>query len=239
MRVNHQNYVRLIGLFILLAVAAFSVQVHAQDNNKKVDVELLKSEAERGIVESQYYLGMIYQKGDLIDQNLMLSYVWLSVAAKQGHDEAELEKEKVFINMHRNYRASAKAMVSQYYKKYALPYLPPFELSVNGEKVTKSAAVSVETPLYIIFKHIDPNIHIIRMLYPKNMHRHEDFETNRPYRMEKHEALLDAGRTSGAMFMAIDGKGNVHDKVKVIFKPKPKDEKSEEKQGEKTEAGTE
>lgn len=239
MRVNHQNYVRLIGFFIFLAVTAFSVQARAQENKKNVDVEVLKSEAEKGIVESQYYLGMIYQDDELIDQNLILAYVWLSVAAQQGHDKAELEKEQVYLNMHRNYRASAKAMVPQYFNKYALPFLPPFELNVNGEKVTKSAAVSVDVPLYIIFKHVDPNVQIVRMLYPKNMHKHEDFEMNRPYRMEKHEALIEAGRNSGAMFMAVDGKGNVHDKVKVIFKPASKDDPSEEQQGEKTEAGTE
>ena len=240
MRVNHQNYVRLIGFLFLMVVAAFSGQVYAKDDSKKIDIDMptLQAEAEKGIPESQYQLGKLYEDGVVVPRNLQMAYVWYSMAAAQDHDKAKYAKESAYSRIHRNYKSVAVGLERKYFEKYARPFIPTFEVNVNGQKMSDSGTVEVETPLYIIFKHLDENISLVRMLYPKNIYKHEDFELGRPYRMEKHEALLDAGRTTGAMFMALDGNGNVYEKVKIIMKPAPKGDKTDE-QGEKTEVGTE
>ena len=46
-------------------------------------------EAERGDVESQYWLGYLYGVGEGVETDLVEAFKWTSLAAEQGHAKAQ------------------------------------------------------------------------------------------------------------------------------------------------------
>lgn len=224
MRVNSQNLFRPIYFCICIMLIMFSVCAYAQNT----DVELIKRNAEEGDVSSQYYLGMLYKEGTMIQKDLMLSYVWLSLAAKQKFEDAETQKEKVYAYLPKNFKPTAKVLVDQYYQKHVIPFIPPFEINLNGEKLTKSAEVSPDTPIYAIFKHTDPNVTKVRMHYPKKPSRFKNFEMGRPHRILNHEKFMKAGRKSRSVFTAIGKDGKAYNQIVLTFIPVSEEEVSKE-----------
>ena len=51
----------------------------------------LHAKAENGNVIAQYNLGLAYETGDGVDQDLPEAYVWLSLAREQGSTGKELD----------------------------------------------------------------------------------------------------------------------------------------------------
>lgn len=49
----------------------------------------LNAAAKQGHAEAQFYLGLIYEEGRGVKQNLNTAFQWLREAAKQGHEEAQ------------------------------------------------------------------------------------------------------------------------------------------------------
>lgn len=234
MRVNSQNLFNPIYFCLCVMLISFSFTVHAQST----DVEMVKRQAEQGDPSSQFFLGKLYYEGSLIDKNQMLSYVWFSLAAKQKFEGAESQRDKVYSELHNNYRPTAKALVDQYYEKYVFPFIPPFEINLNGEKITGSSDVSPDFPIYAIFKHKDPNVTRVRMHYPKKPSRFKTFEMGRPYRILNHEKFMKAGRKSRSVFIAIGDDGKGYHQIVLTFipvseKPVSKEPVSREEVGQK------
>ena len=76
---------RLFSLFVLTLVATISIDASAQSADD------FRVEAEQGVAEAQYNLGVCYYNGDGVDQNYTEAVKWLSKAADQGHDKAQTE----------------------------------------------------------------------------------------------------------------------------------------------------
>lgn len=50
-------------------------------------LQLIKEAADKGSVDAQFKLGLIYLSGDLVKQNRIEALHWLNIAAKQGHPQ--------------------------------------------------------------------------------------------------------------------------------------------------------
>ena len=62
--------------------------------------------ANEGNARAQYSLGMMFEKGESISQDLELAYMWFSLASRQGHADAvkqiqELEKKMTLSQIER------------------------------------------------------------------------------------------------------------------------------------------
>ena len=215
MRVNHQNIFRLISFCICLMLMTFAFKGYAQDT----DVEVLMKQAEQGDPSSQYFLGLLYKEGELVHKNQMLAYVWLSLAAKQNFSDAERQKEKVYADIPRVQRPTVKVIVDQYYKKFVVPFIPPFVINVNGIEVTKSSEISPEIPIYVLFTHTNPKVTSVRMRQLGKKRYVKTYELGRPHSVINHEAYMKAGRVSKSVFLAIDGEGRIYDQITISFKP--------------------
>jgi len=232
MRVNSQNLFRSIYFFICMTFIVFSFCAHAQVENSE-NFDLLQKYAEQGDASSQYFLGMLYKEGTAIDGNPMLAYIWLSLAAKQKYEDADTQRDIVYSELHKNYRSSAKAMVDQYYEKYVIPFIPEFEINLNGKKITESSDVSPDMPIYAIFTHIDPNVKHVRMHYPKKPSRFKTFELGIPHRILNHEKFMKANRKSRSVFLALGEDGTVYSKIVITFIPVSQEPVSKEEVGQK------
>ena len=52
-----------------------------------------KKAAEKGLANAQHNLGVRYGKGEGVPQNYKLAYVWSSLAAAQGHENAKHNRD--------------------------------------------------------------------------------------------------------------------------------------------------
>ena len=86
--------------------------------------KLFRQAANQGFAPAQFTLGLSYGLGEGVEKNYIKSYQWLSIADKQGHEDAEklreiLEKEMlpgkiVEAKMHvRNFEFRFKRGLSQ------------------------------------------------------------------------------------------------------------------------------
>jgi len=57
--------------------------------NDPTKVGVVRDAAERGEVDAQYTLGLIYAEGRGVDVDLAMSHYWLSLAVAQGDRDAE------------------------------------------------------------------------------------------------------------------------------------------------------
>ena len=72
---------------LFLLVIGFSGGVSGQD------FEETKRLAEQGNAFAQYNLGVMYDNGEGVSQNNVRAYVWWSVAAAQGYEDARTNRD--------------------------------------------------------------------------------------------------------------------------------------------------
>lgn len=59
------------------------------EEKRKLHLEALRMEAERGEPSSQYALGCAYQYGEMVAEDQTEAVKWFRLAAEQGHAEAQ------------------------------------------------------------------------------------------------------------------------------------------------------
>ena len=75
---------------------AFAVMLHADtmekvsESSQEKTVEWYQAAAEEGVAEAQYYLGVMYTKGNYVEKNIDMAVYWYKKAALQGVKEAQL-----------------------------------------------------------------------------------------------------------------------------------------------------
>ena len=79
-------------LLFLLLVIGIAGGVSGQD---VPDFEETRRLAEQGHARAQSNLGFMYDNGDGVPQNNLRAYVWFSVAAAQGHENARTNRDIV------------------------------------------------------------------------------------------------------------------------------------------------
>ena len=80
------NMKRLITTAFLMVLASVS---YGQD------FEETKARAEQGNATAQNNLGVMYDNGEGVPQNNVRAYVWLSVAAAQGDENARGNRDRI------------------------------------------------------------------------------------------------------------------------------------------------
>jgi uncharacterized protein len=65
--------------------------------NIEAAVEILKNDAENGTAKAQYSLAVLYNHGLGILTNYKKSYMWFSLAALQGYEDAEISRDAVVL----------------------------------------------------------------------------------------------------------------------------------------------
>jgi uncharacterized protein len=73
--------------FLLIALASFSYGQYAPP------FEETKALAEQGNASAQHNLGFMYRNGLGVPENDVRAYVWFSVAAAQGHEDARTNRD--------------------------------------------------------------------------------------------------------------------------------------------------
>ena len=73
--------------------------------------------AERGIVDSQFNLGVLYMEGSGVKRDLVQSYVWFSLAAAQGDKIAKQRVEMVGLDLSKQQQAQANARLKAFAPK--------------------------------------------------------------------------------------------------------------------------
>lgn len=136
----------MIPLFLL----SFSCFAHANG------VVELTRKAELGDVNSQYELGIMYQKGEGIPQNYKNAYIWFSLAAAKGHNEAIKKRNIIEEKLTREQLGKAQdlAVSKQVFIDSLINYKEkplPDQKSVNGRFVTNSNAGT----LFVITGRVD------------------------------------------------------------------------------------
>ena len=54
--------------------------------------------AERGLVEAQNYVGMMYRSGNGVEQNFEEAFIWLSIGANNGHPECQCNLGSMYLD---------------------------------------------------------------------------------------------------------------------------------------------
>jgi TPR repeat protein len=70
------------------------------------------------LVEAQSSLGFMFRNGEGTPKDNVMPYVWLNVAAAQGHKDAKHNRGIIEKNMTLNQIAGAQKLSKEYYAKY-------------------------------------------------------------------------------------------------------------------------
>jgi localization factor PodJL len=76
-----------------------------------------KKAAEYGVRDSQYNLAVLLARGLGVPQNFVAAYMWFSVVAAQGDDDAARKRDDVGARLNANELAAAKAMADAFHAK--------------------------------------------------------------------------------------------------------------------------
>ena len=98
---------QVLMLSIPLGINNFT---HAADDAFLLDV---KVSAENGEREFQYMLGNIYNTGTSSPQNYIKAYVWFSVSAAQGHEDAKNNRDIVAAKLTPQDLSTAQAIATK------------------------------------------------------------------------------------------------------------------------------
>ncbi len=71
----------------------------------------MKRAAEKGHREAQYNLGMMFEKGVGMKENLVEAYRWYSVSFTNGHLRSEVNAQRVWERLSATQRVDAKRLV--------------------------------------------------------------------------------------------------------------------------------
>ncbi|MGH6817412.1 MAG: hypothetical protein ACREC1_01410 [Methylovirgula sp.] len=76
-----------------------------------------KKAAEYGVRDSQYNLAVLLARGLGVQQNFVAAYMWFSIVAAQGDDDAARKRDDVGTRLNANQLAAAKAMADAFRAK--------------------------------------------------------------------------------------------------------------------------
>jgi localization factor PodJL len=108
-----------VGAMHNLAVLMSAGVDGAPDHAKAL--QWFQTAAYYGVKDSQYNLGVIYARGIGVDADLSESYKWFAVAAAQGDSDAATRRDEIARTMTPDEVAAARATVSTWRAKPALP----------------------------------------------------------------------------------------------------------------------
>ena len=92
----------------------------SQDNAQAFD--WYHKAAVQGHEQAQYKRGLFYATGKGIPQNYVEAYAWWSISATQGEYDARRNKGIVEEQMTPDQIAKGKALASEYWEKYVVPF---------------------------------------------------------------------------------------------------------------------
>jgi len=95
---------------LFLLVIGFSGGVSGQDAS---DFEETKRLAEQGHASAQQNLGVKYESGRGVPQNNVRAYVWYSVAAAQGNEDARTNRDIISERLTPEQRARGQDMATR------------------------------------------------------------------------------------------------------------------------------
>ncbi len=99
-------------------------------NSQKYDFPLdhgkavmwLENAAKHGHKQAQYELGEHYHRGLGVKKNLILSYVWLTLASRDNEFTSLRSRHMVEDELTAGQKLQAAQLVDEYLQKYAVPY---------------------------------------------------------------------------------------------------------------------
>ena len=84
-----RSFFVLVVLSVLFLGGCFPISQKAESiPNAAESVEQIRAKAEQGDASAQYNLGVIYEKGQGVQQDYVKAYMWASLAADQGLEDA-------------------------------------------------------------------------------------------------------------------------------------------------------
>ncbi|HEX22065.1 MAG TPA: sel1 repeat family protein, partial [Chromatiales bacterium] len=87
--------------------------------------KLWRLAAEQGHVEAQMNLGLMYGKGQGVEQDDVRAYAWLTVATTQGNEVADSSREFALMQLDETQREQAEALAKELVRKYVEPFTGP------------------------------------------------------------------------------------------------------------------
>ena len=107
--------VGLLGLFLVHpAPGASQATTSCEDVDFESPFETVLLCAQQGHAFAQYNLGLRYDTGDGVPEDLVLAYMWFNLSAAQGHEIAQARKERIVARMTRGQIAEARRMLREW-----------------------------------------------------------------------------------------------------------------------------
>ena len=76
--------------------------------------------AQRGMKTAQYLLGIMFLKGEYVDQSLAIGMAWLGVAGEADQDDWHATYEQIYDTLPANLQAAIDAKVATYIELYGV-----------------------------------------------------------------------------------------------------------------------
>lgn len=106
---------QLIALICLLS-CSINAQACSQDkpiNNKQTFKDCLAI-AERGDIDSQFYIGQVYELGQRVKKSMVKADMWLRIAASNGNEQADAAIFEIEKKMSDEQISEAKRLAQQW-----------------------------------------------------------------------------------------------------------------------------
>ncbi|MFZ0559900.1 MAG: hypothetical protein WAM55_11525 [Methylovirgula sp.] len=101
-----------------------------------------KKAAEYGVRDSQYNLAVLLARGLGVQQNFVAAYMWFSIVAAQGDDDAARKRDDVGARLNANELATAKAMADAFRAKTPDPAANDVQAPSGGWSSSSPATMS-------------------------------------------------------------------------------------------------
>lgn len=94
-KVWYQRAAMLGNVKAMHNLAVISTALEKEDTDYKTAIYWFKHAANRNLADSQFNLAILYQNGVGLEKNLVESYKWFSLAARQGDIDAAARRDKI------------------------------------------------------------------------------------------------------------------------------------------------
>jgi hypothetical protein len=94
-KVWYQRAAMLGNVKAMHNLAVISTTLEREDTDYKTAIYWFKHAANRNLADSQFNLAILYQNGVGLEKNLVSSYKWFSLAARQGDIDAAARRDKI------------------------------------------------------------------------------------------------------------------------------------------------
>lgn len=108
--------------------------------NYQQAMTLFTKAAEQGVADAQYSLGSMYGLGEGVPQNFGLMYVWASLAATSGDDNASQMRDLAATNLTPQSLSDVQTLAARLQEKINHPETPAVEIS-SSAFLTKTSTV--------------------------------------------------------------------------------------------------